>query len=394
MQFAPEEPLSYAPSKVSWVVADFVSRPPAWMPRAFLYALAASLLFALTYASLAEVAIHVDARGVLQSDPPIMPIVAPVSFKVQKLLVREQQEVKKGDVLLVAEGQLPKGELERIRALPGAIDEFLSKHRHERCPDCRFQLARIANEAFFIRGLPELGVLLAPAREALEQLLTAFARYDQSSIGKTSGQDGRARDSGSQRGVRAEGESPLTSPLETVLDEARHQLDVKMALLIDALETRQSERDVVAPISGVVQHLRLSGAGQFIGAGSEIMNVIPANARFVAALAVSDKDISAVRVGLPVTIRLDAFPERQYGTSRGSVETVPLSTSPIDGGSRPAYAVNVRLDRQSVSQGAAEYPFRIGMQLEGWIVTGHVSMLDRAVDKLLGLSHGLGRDPR
>ncbi|MEZ4272360.1 MAG: hypothetical protein R3C68_13335 [Myxococcota bacterium] len=52
----------------------------------------------------------------------------------------------------------------------------------------------------------------------------------------------------------------------------------------------------------------------------------------------------------------------------------------------------MKLDRQSLSQGNETYPFRIGMGLEGRIITHHESMLMHGVRKLLGVSDDVGAD--
>jgi multidrug efflux pump subunit AcrA (membrane-fusion protein) len=387
---SPEDPLTYVPTKVSWVIADFVSRPPAWMPRAFLYALTATLGGALLYASVVEIAIHVDARGALLSDPPIMPVAVPVSLRVASLLVRENQTVEKGDVLLLSEDNLPKADLERIRATANAIRAVLSMHRDGHCRDCRTHLTEIAKDAFVITGPPALALVLSPARQALNQLQAAFARYGGSdgSAGKENLLVDNAH--GPRRHGPEDGFVGQAYPLALAVMEARDELDLKLTTMVSALEVYRAERDVLAPISGVVQQLTLSGAGQFVSAGSEIMQLVPKNTTFSASLAVANKDISAIRIGLPVIVRLDAFPERRYGTVGGTVQSLPLSIWGGSGGSEAVYAVTVRLDRQFLVLGNDEYPFRIGMQLDGWIVTRHESMLVNAAHKLLGLSDSLG----
>ncbi len=290
-----DEVLVYEPSKVSWVTAEFVRRPPAWMARAFIFGLATMLVVLVVYSSLAQVAIHVDARGALTTEPRIMPILVPSPFKVAKLNVHEQQSVEKGDVLIVAEDEMDP-DLERVRG--------------------------------------QMAMAQARARVA----------------------------------------PPM--PAELHATEARH--------------ARQN-KNVVAPIRGVVHHIAVSGEGQIIGKGTEVLQIIPKGAQFIAELAVANKDISRVNVGLPVIIRLDAFPERTHGAINGVVESVPLSLTPSgDPSVPPAYLVVVRLDRQSFVKGKEEYLFRSGMQLEGRVVTRHESMLVNFVHKLFSISDELG----
>jgi hypothetical protein len=121
------------------------------------------------------------------------------------------------------------------------------------------------------------------------------------------------------------------------------------------------------------------------------MQLIPKGAKFVAELAVADKDISRLSVGHPVIVRLDAFPERTHGAINGVVQTIPLSLTPSgDPNVPPAYLVAVTLDRQSFVKDKVEFPFRSGMQLEGRVVTKHESMLVNFIHKLFSISDELG----
>jgi multidrug efflux pump subunit AcrA (membrane-fusion protein) len=285
--------LVYEPSKVSWVTAEFVRRPPAWTARAFIYCLAAALVALVLYASFATVAIQIEARGALATEPGVMPIVLPSTIKIASLNVGEQQVVQKGDVL-IAPDEDTDTDLDRVRT----------------------QIA------------------VAEAKGSVDPALTAELR---------------------------------------------------------ALEARHARRNITAPIGGTVDHIAVSGVGQVVTRGTQVMEILPREARFIAIIAVANKDISRMKVGLPVIVRLDALPERTYGSINGTVESVPLTLTPSgDPNVPPAYAVVVALDRQSAAKGKDELPFRSGMQLDARIVTRHESMLVNFVHKLFSISDELG----
>jgi multidrug resistance efflux pump len=179
--------------------------------------------------------------------------------------------------------------------------------------------------------------------------------------------------------------------VETNAVATRNKLDGRLSSLMSALEIYRSQQNIVAPVDGIVTNLKVSGPGQLIGAGTTVLQIVPSDSELVAELAVANKDISQVRVGLAVIVRLDALPERQYGAVGGTVETVPVSiAAAADPAAPPSYIVTVRLDRQSIVKKGVDYPFRIGMQLEGLIVTRHESLLENGVKKLLSISDDLG----
>lgn len=401
----------YHPSKVAWVTAEFVRRPPAWMPRAFIYGLTLTLLSAVAYASVAQVAIHIESRGVLTSQPQIMPIVVPISLTVAKLHVHEGQTVEQGALLVSTRDDLPQQAFEKLRAAAGELQAVLADHRAGGCQDCRRRLVAAAPDALAIGGVPELEATLEPARDALNSLLNAFAEYDRIEastaasrrlIAINSEKLAQVRARQAERILEREVEqltseivtarnqiSDRTQQVEAAVEAARDRLDVLLTTVVGMLEVYRTQRSITAPLAGSVHGLRISGDGQFVASGTEILQLIPRGATFVARLAIPDKDISRVRTGLPVLLRLDAFPEREFGTLDGTVESVPLTASVPGPGQPPVYEVVVRLQRQSIGKGREEYPFRIGMMVEGRIVTRHESMLRNAVRKLLSISDGV-----
>ena len=121
--------LVYHPSKVSWVTAEFIRRPPLWTSRAFVYVLLASLVVLFVYSSIAKVAIHVDARGALATEAGILPVRVPVTVKVAKLNVRDNQNVKAGDVLVQTQDQLSQKDFDRMKQQAQDIGEILKLWR-------------------------------------------------------------------------------------------------------------------------------------------------------------------------------------------------------------------------------------------------------------------------
>lgn len=407
----PDEALVYHPSKVAWVTAEFVRRPPAWMPRAFIYGLTIALLSAVGYASLARVAIHIESRGVLTSQPQIMPIVVPISFTVARLHVQEGQTVEQGALLLSTRDDLPQQAFEKLRSATSETRAVLADHRAGGCQDCRQRLAKVAPDALAIGGVPELEATLEPARDALNSLLNAFAEYDRIDASTASSRRLIAVNAEKLAQVRARQAERIlereveqltneivaarnqiadrTRAVEAAVEAARDRLDVLLTTVVGMLEVYRTQRSITAPLAGSVHALRISGDGQFVAGGTEILQLIPRGATFVAKLAIPDKDISRVRSGLPVLLRLDAFPEREYGTLAGTVESVPLTATLPGPGQPPVYEVVVRLQRQAIGKGKEEYPFRIGMMVEGRIITRHESMLTNAVRKLLSITDGV-----
>jgi hemolysin D len=77
-----------------------------------------------------------------------------------------------------------------------------------------------------------------------------------------------------------------------------------------------------APVSGVVQWLAVTNIGQQVKVGDKLMEIVPDNAPLEIQAYVLNADIGFVKVGQPVTIKVDTFPYTRYGTIPGHVTRV------------------------------------------------------------------------
>ena len=92
----------------------------------------------------------------------------------------------------------------------------------------------------------------------------------------------------------------------------RQMISIRSELV--GLEETISYRTVRAPISGKVFDLKVSP--QTVVTGDQgVLKLIPAN-RLQAKVAISDRDIGFVKVGLPVNVSVDSFPSGEFGYIR------------------------------------------------------------------------------
>ncbi|WP_431323598.1 HlyD family type I secretion periplasmic adaptor subunit [Rhizobium sp. YTU87027] len=74
-----------------------------------------------------------------------------------------------------------------------------------------------------------------------------------------------------------------------------------------------------APISGTVQQLSTTSAGQVVAAGQTLLVIVPNDSELVIDALIPSSDIGFVHEGNEVTIKADAFPFTRYGTFKGTV---------------------------------------------------------------------------
>jgi hemolysin D len=192
-------------------------------------------------------------------------------------------------------------------------------------------------------------------------------------------------------------QSQKLAEAERAVDELRERLE--------KARTRLEQTTVKAPIAGIVTALAVDGVGQVIGAGDEVMRIVPEDLRLELEAHVSNSDIGFVHVGQAVAVKIDSFPYARFGSIPGTVRRIahdsvadpdaqaslvspsgsPRSRS--SGGTRHAqnlvFPVIVELDRQSMTVDGLDLPLAPGMTAVADIKTGSRRILEYLLSPLV-----------
>lgn len=408
------EALRYHPSKVEWATAQFLDVPPSLMARLFFYLLLLSIGAGVAYAWVAKVAVTVSAPGLLRPEQGVLPISAPITMSVKELLVRNNDEVEKGQLLLVSQDHLSDEEATQLVENAAALRELLAKDETFSCGECVARFERLAASAFVIQGSGPIREPLSALRQRLREMVSLRTLYAgrgastialqrRISLAQFKLEEIRKRNAEAMLASKVE---ELTSEIVAArsqiaerdesgkgnLRAARDRLVIQLGELDDTVERYRAQQTISAPIAGTVTELQVSGAGQLLVGGQRILEIVPKDSRLAAELHVANKDISQVRVGMEVRVRLAALPEREFGVATGKVESVAPNVSydvKAASGGLPIYKVAVKLDQQSLTKEGVEHPFRLGMSFEGLVVSGYEPMLSLAIKRLLNLEDEL-----
>ena len=162
----------------------------------------------------------------------------------------------------------------------------------------------------------------------------------------------------------------------------------KLAIAGDVL----TRIEIHAPMAGIVQNLRINGAGTVVKAGDTIAELIPAGEELVVAAQVSPLDIDSVVAGQRAEIRFPSFSRRKTPTVFGRVESVSADALLNDTTKQSYYLARVVINRADVPSAVAQ-KLTPGMPSDVLIVTGERSMLDYLVGPLANLlSKGMRED--
>jgi HlyD family secretion protein len=148
----------------------------------------------------------------------------------------------------------------------------------------------------------------------------------------------------------------------TIRDNQQQLIEVNSQL--NQIQIDLKNQDLYAPADGIVFELGPKLPGAVAQPGQTLLQVVPSESLIVR-VQVANADIANIRVGMPVDVRVDAYPFTEYGAVTGVVtkvgsEAVQLSNQP---GAPTVFPVEVRLDQQFLERGDERFTLIPGMSL-------------------------------
>lgn len=188
------------------------------------------------------------------------------------------------------------------------------------------------------------------------------------------------------QGTEVELENLITQEKHSVAAEleACRQSQLQVSQQIQSLNQSIENTTVRAIIGGTVNFAVDLVEGDYIGAGTQVLSIIPESetGEFIVKCYVENKDIAKIHEGMEVTYEIAAYPSREYGTMRGDVMFVSADLKVNNSGSA-YYMVETSVDAgQLYNQQGEEGSLRVGMLCETKIVIEKKSVLEILVEKL------------
>lgn len=183
-----------------------------------------------------------------------------------------------------------------------------------------------------------------------------------------------------QEGIQ-EYEGRLVSLSANYRDQASkelHTVDSDIAQLQEVLtkmESRVARLDVRAPTRGLVKGLQVHTVGGVLGAGENILDIVPMDEQMVVEAKVSTTDVGHVRVGLPVQIKVHSYDFVRYGMVQGTLQSISPMTF-IDKFNKTYYRARIILQQPYVGDNPETNYILPGMTVEADIMTGRKSVMD------------------
>lgn len=181
--------------------------------------------------------------------------------------------------------------------------------------------------------------------------------------------------------------------VQAELSQAREELTATEQLM-NQRKYMLDQTELRAPMKGVVKNVRITTVGGVIRPGEDILQIVPLEDNLQIEAKVSPTDIGFLRLGMPTSIKIDAYDSSIYGDLLG--ELVFISADTIDEelqqGEQPYYRIRVKaLSRQFSGRPDETLDIQPGMTALAEIKTGERSVLKyltKPITKTLGQSLG------
>lgn len=337
-----------------------------------------------------------QAAGFLTAEPQISRISAPRPGRVQRVVVREGQPVKRGDVLIYVD---PDPSL--VRGKPTAEAELDRLRLAEQELQHRIQ-AIDTQVGMKVAELTERTEAVAKQIAAIRtganlQRRTIDVLTDQLVAGQTLSQAGAVSTTEIQRRETELRNAQVTlqnlqfslyenEALLAELNGQKKQAPIEGELRISdlqqtliELEQRRTEAEgrlafqITAPADGIADTI-LIAPGQTISTNSTLLTLLPKSSVLIAELYVPSRAIVFVQPEQRVRIAYNAFPYVRYGFAEGKVSSVSETILRPDELEKPvavlepSYRVTVELQSQNMRADNKEIRLRPGLTLTADII--------------------------
>ncbi len=229
----------------------------------------------------------------------------------------------------------------------------------------RDQLRLIVQEEGMRRNLVNQGLARLPELLALQRSRAGL----EGQITDLQGQISRAR------AAIAEAEGQIRATLDQRRQEVGTEAREVAARRAEAEERLRAaedvatRRDIVAPEDGTVVNLRLFTVGAVVRAGDPVMDLVPAQDRLVAEVNVAPTDIDVVYPGLQAEVRLPAFKQRLVPYLHGQVTFIAADVTTDPQTRQSHYRAFVRIDEEQLARLPAVF-LTPGMPVEAHVQIG------------------------
>lgn len=144
---------------------------------------------------------------------------------------------------------------------------------------------------------------------------------------------------------------------------------------------RDQQKILRAPVDGTVQQLAVHTVGGVVTPAQPLLAVVPSGEALEVEASILNKDVGFVRNGQPVTVKVESFPYTRYGYLTGRVVSVSHDALQ-DEKLGLVFPVRIRLDSATLDIDGIRVRMTAGMNLNAEIKTGRRRVIDYLLSPL------------
>ncbi len=344
---------------------------------------------------------------------------------VKEILVRDDDSVKKGQVLIRLEGENVHADHKRVlaklhhlRLKAARLRAFISGDREEFNRLSRKISGHSTEEdllASMLDGLKRqqeilkqqliqkkeqkklLEEQLETAKKSLQIAKTAFKTQNQlykehlvaettylAVVREMNQQQGQVNQLIVKINQAREAISEYEWRLQSMLIETRNKALEKLGAIegeiaeTEALQKKLTDQiarlDIRSPVDGLVKGLEVHTIGGVIAPGRQLMEIVPAGSDLLAEVKISPNDIGHIKIGYPVIVKITSYDFSRYGAINGTVTGLSATTFANQHG-QTFYKGMISLEKNYVGNTPGQNMILPGMIVNADIITGEKSLL-------------------
>jgi HlyD family secretion protein len=176
-----------------------------------------------------------------------------------------------------------------------------------------------------------------------------------------------------------------TKQLELEIAEVKGNMAETRTLLASA-QTKVRQNYLKAPVNGIVSSLDIERAGKVVQAGETVVEIAPQGAPLILSAVLPNDKAGLVTEGMPVQVKLDAYPYQDYGIIPGRVNFISAD-SKSDQQLGEVYQLEIILKQDYVTKNQQQIKFKAGQTATADIIIRRRRILDVVLDPIRQLKH-------
>jgi hemolysin D len=416
------------------VTQETLNTLPRIWTRGLLYLLIAMTAIVLPWATLSRVDVVSSADGRLEPRGKTIRLDAAVTGTIARIQVKEGQQVKAGQSIMELESTVISNELQQAEAkLEGqthrlsqlqlittqlqVTDRVQQQQSRAQMSEQAAQIAqteenRTANQVAIasaqellqkdqsrvdrFRALEQQGIISGSQVDDAEREMInnkQLLQQNQAALQQTQTEIQKQR-SAYQRLLR-EGDLVLIAGQKQAKELDAEITDLQAEIRqtqkqIKSLQYQWQQRILYAPVNGTIFQLPLQNPGAVVQPGTQVAQIAPQGAKMVLRSQIASQDMGFLKVGLPVKVKLDAYPFQDYGVIPGRLTWIAPDSKVVQAGQtqREVFELEIELAQPYIEAGDKRIQLTPGQTATAEVVVRQRRVIDFLTDPFKQLQKG------